>query len=170
MDTSSRREIERLIEKGRGGDNSAVGQVLESFRAYLKLLAHLRLDRQLRGKVSSSDVVQETLLEAHRDFPQFRGKTEPELLAWLRKILIHNLGRLVERHVLAEKRNVRREVSLERVHRSLERSSLHLRNQIADAGCSPSTAAPRHRWSGREDRTGATSTSWRTTAGASRTR
>ena len=73
-------------------------------------------------------------------FPQFRGKSEAELLGWLRKILIHNIGRVVERHVLTEKRNVRREVSLQQIHRSMERSSMHLR-QIADSGCSPSAAA-----------------------------
>ena len=132
---------ESLLYAARAGATESLGRLLQLYINYLKLLATTQLDDKLRARVSPSDVVQETLLEAHRDFPQFRGRSEPELQAWLRRILIHNLGRLVERHVLAEKRNVRREVSLERVHRSLERSSIQLRHQIADRGNSPSSAA-----------------------------
>lgn len=131
---------ESLLRSAKHGETEKLGDLLQLYRNYLKILASTQLDDKLRARVSPSDVVQETLLEAHRDFGDFRGKTEPELLAWLRQILIHNLGRLVERHVLAEKRNVRREVSLDKVHRSLERSGVQFR-QIADKGCSPSSAA-----------------------------
>lgn len=129
-----------LLKSAKTGETEKLGELLEVYVNYLKILATTQLDAKLRHRVSPSDIVQETLLEAHRDFPQFRGQSEPELLAWLRRILIHNISRVVERHVLAEKRNVRREVSLERVHRSMERSSVNLR-QIEDDGNSPSTAA-----------------------------
>lgn len=131
---------EALLVSAKTGEREKLGELLQLYRNYLKILATTQLDRKLFQRVSPSDVVQETLLEAHRDFGQFRGGSEPELLAWLRQILIHNLGRLIERHVLAEKRNIRREVSLERVHRSMEQSSIQFR-QIADKGCSPSAAA-----------------------------
>ena len=45
----------------------------------------------LRLRLDPSDLVQETFLEAHRDFPRFTGPTERELLAWLRRILARNL-------------------------------------------------------------------------------
>lgn len=131
---------EELLLSAKDGKTEKLGQLLQLYINYLKILATTQLDNKLRQRVSPSDIVQETLLEAHRDFPQFRGQSEPELLAWLRRILIHNIGHVVERHILAEKRNVRREVSLDRIHRSVERSSMHLR-QIADDGCSPSSAA-----------------------------
>ena len=73
-----------------------------------------QLDDRLRARVSSSDVVQETFYEAHRDFPAFRGATPEEFLGWLRRILLNNLLRAVEQHVTAAKRDVRREVSIAR--------------------------------------------------------
>lgn len=132
--------VESLLLRAKEGHREELGDLLQLYSNYLKILATTQLDGKLRARVSPSDIVQETLMEAHRDFHQFRGGSVPELLSWLRRILIHNIGRIVERHVLAAKRNVRREVSLERVHQSLERSSLHLR-QVADPGCSPSSAA-----------------------------
>jgi RNA polymerase sigma-70 factor, ECF subfamily len=51
---------------------------LESYRDDLHLLARLQLDHRLRGKLDSSDVVQQTLIKAHRNTEQFRGHTEAE--------------------------------------------------------------------------------------------
>ena len=36
--------------------------------------------------------MQETFLKAHREFAQFVGSTEPELIAWLRQILVRDAG------------------------------------------------------------------------------
>jgi RNA polymerase sigma-70 factor, ECF subfamily len=61
----------------------------ESYRAYLHLLARVRLGTRSQPKVEASDMVQETLLRAHRKREQFRGRTEAEWRAWLRQILAH---------------------------------------------------------------------------------
>jgi RNA polymerase sigma-70 factor (ECF subfamily) len=61
----------------------------EPYRSALLLLARALLARQSPVDLSASDLVQETLLEAHRDLGQFRGGTEEELFAWLRRML-HN--------------------------------------------------------------------------------
>ena len=68
-------------------DSNARGQLLEGYRPYLTLLARVQIGRQLRGKADPDDLVQETFLLAHREFATFRGQTEPELTAWLRRIL-----------------------------------------------------------------------------------
>ena len=63
------------------------------------------------------------MLRAHKNFGQFRGTTEQELLAWLRQILVNNLAKFVEQHMLAARRDVRREVSIERLGAALEQST-----------------------------------------------
>jgi RNA polymerase sigma-70 factor (ECF subfamily) len=130
-----------LLMAARGGDVDGLGRLLEAYRHYLRILATTQIDRRLCARVSPSDVVQETLFEAHRDFVSFRGATEHEFIAWLRQILVNNLARTVERHLIAGKRDVRREVSLDGTRTALERSSARLRSLVIDSGHSPSAAA-----------------------------
>jgi RNA polymerase sigma-70 factor (ECF subfamily) len=84
----------------------------ERWRAYLLLLARLQLGPELRGKPDASDVVQEALLHAHRQRDQFRGTTEAERAAWLRRILAGTLADAL-RHRYADKRDAGREQSLQ---------------------------------------------------------
>jgi len=104
------------------------------------VLAATQIEKRLQPRVSPSDVVQETMLRAHKNFGQFRGTTEPELLAWLRQILVNNLARFVEQHVLAARRDVRREVSIERLGVALEQSTIQLAALVPAHGKSPSMA------------------------------
>ena len=65
------------------GDEENFFADLEQYRDYLKMLADMQLNPRLRVKEGDSDIVQQTMLDAHRDFPDFQGKTEVELRAWL---------------------------------------------------------------------------------------
>jgi len=103
---------ERLIRLAQEGDMQALGQLFELYRNYLLLLARMQIGRRLQGKADAADLVQETLLAAHRDLAQFRGKTEAELVAWLRRILAANLVDLVRRYCGAQRRDVRLERQL----------------------------------------------------------
>lgn len=144
MNSVSQTKTGRLLVAARKGEEDSLGRLLQLYCNYLRLLATAQLDRKLRARMSPSDVVQETLFEAHRDFAQFRGTSEGEFLAWLRRILINNLARVVERHVLAEKRDIRREISMDEIGVSLERSTARLVAVLADGGLSPSSDAERH--------------------------
>ncbi|TMQ30370.1 MAG: sigma-70 family RNA polymerase sigma factor [Planctomycetota bacterium] len=107
---------------------------LERCREYLRMLARLQLHPRLHGKLDASDVVQQTLLSAHANRDQFRGKTEAELLGWLRQILANHLAGAV-RHFGAGLRDVRREHSLET---GLEESAVRLDGWLAADQSSPS--------------------------------
>jgi RNA polymerase sigma-70 factor (ECF subfamily) len=104
------------------------------------VLAATQVEQRLQPRVSPSDVVQETMLRAARNFRQFRGTTEPELLAWLRQILVNNLAKFIEQHVLAAKRDVRREVSIEHLGKRLEQSTVQLAALLPTDSKSPSMA------------------------------
>jgi RNA polymerase sigma-70 factor (ECF subfamily) len=113
---------------------------LERFRHYLLLLARLQLGRQTAGKLEPSDVVQQTLLEAHRKHAQFRGTTNAERAAWLRQMLAFNLADAL-RALGRAKRDANRERSLEQ---ELEQSSIRLGSWLAAEQASPSEHAVRH--------------------------
>jgi RNA polymerase sigma-70 factor (ECF subfamily) len=85
---------------------------LERYRQYLSLLARLQLDARLKGKFDASDVVQQTLLQAHAHLGQFRGRGDAELAAWLRQILANTLA-AARRRFSTESRDVSRERALE---------------------------------------------------------
>ena len=104
------------------------------------MLAQAQLGRHLRGKCDPSDLVQQTLLEAHRDFVAFQGTGENELAAWLRRILAHNLFNEARRFA-TRGRDATREVSLEGFQAGLDHSSQMLARCLADDGPTPSEAA-----------------------------
>lgn len=121
-------------------DRDADARSLESFRDYLRLLARLQLDPRLRAKLDPSDIVQQTLLQAHKAWDQFRGRNRAELAAWLRSILARNLSAAL-RHLGRSKRDIAREQSLEG---ALEASSVRLEAFLASEQSSPSRRADRN--------------------------
>jgi RNA polymerase sigma-70 factor (ECF subfamily) len=142
MLSEQRPSPEQLLREARAGPGDSLGRLLELYRNYLYLVARTQIDLHLQAQVSPSDLVQETFLEAYRDFGQFDGVTEAQLLAWLRRILLHNLAQLVQR-LHAAKRNVRRQVSLELSLRTLEDSAARMDRMLLEHGSTPSARAQR---------------------------
>lgn len=118
------------------GDNQ---RPIDEYRSYLLLLARLQLDARPQNKVEASDVVQNTLFEAHAKRQQFAGD-EAGFSAWLRKALANNI-RDALRKVRRQKRDVARERSLEA---AVEQSSARLADCLAAAQSSPSRQAVRN--------------------------
>jgi RNA polymerase sigma-70 factor (ECF subfamily) len=113
---------------------------LDRFRSYLKFLARVQLDPRLRAKLDDSDLVQQTLLQAHRAIGQFRGSTAEELAGWLRQILARNLT-----HALRDFGRGRRDIGRERsLEAELEGSSMRLERWLASDQSSPSQRAERN--------------------------
>ncbi len=130
-----------LLDALRQGNTAARGGILLRYQPWLRLLARLQLDSRFRGKFDASDIVQQTLLEACRALPQFRGDTEAELRAWLRQILAHVLAHEIRRYHGTQQRDVSREVSLDQ---ALAQSSQRLGDMLAAPGSSPSQQAARN--------------------------
>src|SRR5262249_18778172 len=122
-----------------GSNSAAEGLDLKRFREYLRLLARLQLDPRLQAKLDPSDLVQQTLLQAHAAREQFRGQSSAEQAAWLRQILARVVANAV-RDLSRAKRDVGRERSLEA---ALEQSSAPLEAWLAAEQSSPSESVER---------------------------
>jgi RNA polymerase sigma-70 factor (ECF subfamily) len=129
-----------LLQQARGGSEVALGQLLESYSHYLTLLARVQIGRRLQGKLDASDLVQETFLEAHRQIGHFRGTTEGELVAWLRRILAGRLALMLRRYLGTKGRDVKleRELAMQ-----LDQSSQALDGGLLASYSTPSQHAAR---------------------------
>jgi RNA polymerase sigma-70 factor (ECF subfamily) len=112
METEDR-VCEALLARARRGEEGALGRLLDCYRDYLTLMARVQIGRRLQGKADPADLVQEVYLEACRHFEQFRGSSEPELTAWLRRILATRLSHLVRHYCGTLARDVQLERTLE---------------------------------------------------------
>src|SRR5262245_1933688 len=131
-------DVARWLTEARSGSREALGQALEACRAYLYLIAQKELDPHLLAKGSASDLVQETFVEAQRDFGQFHGSTDEEWRAWLRRLPLNNVAHFTRRYRTA-KRRLGREEALDPGDSSAERGG----GLAADLP-SPSGAAAEH--------------------------
>ena len=112
MSASQFPNVSALIAEARQGDAACREQLFALCRSYLGIVARSQVETWLRAKVDASDLVQETMLEAFRDFERFEGKSEHEWLAWLKRILAHNVADFVRRYRGTAKRQARREVPI----------------------------------------------------------
>jgi len=129
----------RLVAAARGGSREALGRALEACRRYLLGVAEGELSPDLRSKGGASDLVQETFLEAQRDFGRFEGSSPEELRAWLRQVLLHNVGAFTRRYRATGKREIGREVAF-----GADGSFLGLQQVPAGSTLSPSGVAIEH--------------------------
>ena len=115
---------------------------LDCFRGYLTALARLQVAARpwLASKLDTSDLVQQTLLQAHAARGQFRGSSAEEFAGWLRQILTRTLANHLRAFGQA-KRDVGAERSLEL---DLDASCSRLDAWLTVDQTSPSEAAGAH--------------------------
>lgn len=121
---------------GQGND----GPEWDRYRAALAVMARLKVDPRLHGKLDLSGIVQQTLLEAHQAGERWTTASDGQRLGWLRKALVHNLADEL-RKLAAGKRDLGREQSLAAVAVA---SSDRLQEWLAADQSSPSEQAVRH--------------------------
>ena len=104
--------IAELLSRARSGDAQAREHLFERCRSYVGVVARTQVESWLQSKVDASDIVQQSMLEAHRGLANFQGETEAEWLAWLRRIVNHNATDFVRHYRTTQKRQARKEVRL----------------------------------------------------------
>jgi RNA polymerase sigma-70 factor (ECF subfamily) len=134
MSTGDDGTVAGLLERARKGDTAARDRLFTMCRNYLSIVARAHVESWLQAKVDASDLVQQTMLEAHRDFTRFHGATEGEWLAWLRQIVSHNAADFIRQYYKTAKRQAGREVRLG----NLENSSVLGLSAIAGDDETPS--------------------------------
>lgn len=117
----SSQETEVLLTAVRGGSGEALGTLMDACRRYLLLVARAELGEDLQAKVGASDLVQETFLQAQKNFARFDGTSPTQLRAWLRQILLHRLAGVTRDFRQRRKRRVSQE-------RPLDLAGLHRRS------------------------------------------
>lgn len=120
-------------------NNNSTGESLDGFRSYLRLLANVQLDKRIRSKVDASDIVQQTMLQAHKAREQFQGENDRQRAAWLRQILTRNLFHAT-RDLTRDKRDVRKEQAMQA---AVDQSSMRLEQLFPSDESSPSVKVQR---------------------------
>ena len=137
MVATTESELAELISHAQRGDGDARGRLFDLYRNYIGILARLQIDRRLRGRIAPSDLVQDTVIEAERNFAGFRGRSEGELIVWLRNVLSTQVARLY-RHHSAQQRDYHFEQQL---NIEMDESSQMLQRAFDMKQWSPSHAA-----------------------------
>lgn len=113
---------------------------LEQWRPYLRTLARMQIESKFHAKIDPSDIVQQTMIEAHRAMKQFRGESEQELGGWLRRIMARNLADEIRKF-----RRVKRDAGLEQsLQAAFDDSSMCLERYLAGDHSSPEQRAIRN--------------------------
>ena len=112
INSPASKTFDRLVSAAQEGSTEALGELLDQWRDYLLLVANRELGDDLCQKAGASDVVQDTFIRAHQSIGSFRGRSEDELIGWLRQILLHQIVGLRRHYSGTLKRDIRREQSL----------------------------------------------------------
>ena len=105
-------KTQELVALAKDGDKSALSRLYMVYAERVQWMVRLRMSKQLRSKLESMDVVQDTLIHALSGLDKFTYKNEGDFVRWLSKIAENELrGNLKKLH--AEKRDIRKEVRLD---------------------------------------------------------
>jgi RNA polymerase sigma-70 factor (ECF subfamily) len=139
---SDSEEIDRLIRQAAAGDQPSATALFARFHERLLKMIRLRMDRRLKGRVDSEDIVQEAYLDAARRLRAYAADPPMSFFLWLRFLAAQKLIDAQRHHLGADKRNVGLEVSLNRGPMP-EATSASLAAQLLGRLTSPSLAAVR---------------------------
>jgi RNA polymerase sigma-70 factor, ECF subfamily len=129
------------LRRASSGDAACWQRLLDRHHDRLRRMIDLRLDPRLRGRLDPSDVLQETYIEAARHLLDYLRQPDTPFHLWLRGLAGNRLNKLHRHHLGAQKRDARRDLSLEGA--VPEASSVVLAELLMGSGDQPSEAARR---------------------------
>lgn len=103
----------QLVANMRGGSEDALAEVFSHYRERLRRIIRFRLDYRIAGRVSDSDVLQETFVAACKRLDHFGDRQQMPPFLWLRLLIGQQLVDLHRQHLQAGMRDARKEVSLQ---------------------------------------------------------
>ena len=121
---------EEIIEQLKAGREEALADLFSLVRERLKRIVEFRLDYRLGGRVSQSDVVQDTYVRAAQRIDSFLAKPDMPFFVWLRLEASQRLVEIHRFHFGADKRDVRREVKLTKPENNNGATSMQLAAHI----------------------------------------
>jgi RNA polymerase sigma-70 factor (ECF subfamily) len=134
-------DTRNALDRLRGGDPDALADLFSEHRDRLRRMVEFRLDSRLRGRVATSDVLQEAYIDALKRLPHFQADPDVPFFVWVRTVTAQRLVEVHRQHLGAQARDAGREVSLARGG-GVEASAEHMAELIGDV-TSPSLAAHR---------------------------
>ncbi len=106
--------VDQLDSRLRDGDEQALAELFTMHRERLRRMVEFRMDRRLQGRVDASDIVQEAYIDASQRVRHYARKPEMSSFVWLRQIATQRLIDVHRRHLDAQMRDARQEVSIHR--------------------------------------------------------
>jgi len=124
-----------------GADRDRVlGALFEDHRRRLRRMVELRMDPTLRARVAASDVVQEAYVEIAARVRDHLEDPRMPFFLWLRFLTAQKLVDLYRHHVGTQKRDVRRQRTIDRASFPAASSAV-MADHLVGARISPSGAA-----------------------------
>jgi RNA polymerase sigma-70 factor, ECF subfamily len=130
---------ESLLSRASDGEPQARAELLEHYRGRLRRMIAIRLDKRLAARTDPSDIVQETMHDAHRRLPEYFAEPQIAFYPWLRRIAVDRLADAQRRHIGAERRSVLKELA--RMPEDNEASVAELAQSICTSSILPSRRA-----------------------------
>ncbi len=107
-------ETDALVRRASEGEEGAFAELFTRYRARLRRMVQLRLDRRLQGRVDPSDVLQEAYIDLAQRLPEYSENPSLPFFLWLRMVTGQRLLQVHRRHLQTAMRDVNQEVSLYR--------------------------------------------------------
>lgn len=92
------RELRRLAERARAGDEEAFERLFATVADRAQRFVRLRLGQKLRGEVESLDVLQEAYGAAFEAMPQFHYEDDAAFSRWFLRIIENRIRELARKH------------------------------------------------------------------------